>query len=260
MKITVCGKGGCGKSTIAALLAMALASKGMMVIVMDCDESNYGLKQHLVMELPEPMIDSIGGKTDVYRRMFAGSLADIPMFHDHPLRMSDIDPKFISERNGIRLTCSGKVKAADESCACPFFISIGQFFAQLQLDEDEIILIDTEGGIEHFARGTDDSTDTVVMVVDPTYKSIVLSKKIADIAGGIGKPVYYILNKMDDAVLPMVEEGIPDRSLVIGIVREDADLEEDALDGNEVDADSDVIRDIVARLPFRRCLQEAVSL
>lgn len=57
---------------------------------------------------------------------------------------------------------------------------------------------------------------------------------------------------MDDEVLPKVEEGIPDRSRVVGIVHEDEVLEEDALDGKEVDADSGVIRGIVAKLPFRR--------
>lgn len=47
MKITVCGKGGCGKSTVTSLLAKALARRGKEVLVIDSDESNYGLHQRM---------------------------------------------------------------------------------------------------------------------------------------------------------------------------------------------------------------------
>ena len=43
MKITVCGKGGCGKSTVSALLAKEFERMGKTVLVADSDESNYGL-------------------------------------------------------------------------------------------------------------------------------------------------------------------------------------------------------------------------
>lgn len=51
-KITVCGRGG-GKSTITVLLTKEMVSREMKVLVVDCDESNYGLHQQLVMELPQ---------------------------------------------------------------------------------------------------------------------------------------------------------------------------------------------------------------
>ena len=43
MKICVCGKGGSGKSTIAALLANGLKTGGKQVLVLDSDESNGSL-------------------------------------------------------------------------------------------------------------------------------------------------------------------------------------------------------------------------
>ena len=52
MKIAICGKGGCGKSTTVALLSLALASTGKEVLVVDSDESNYGLHRQLRMDLP----------------------------------------------------------------------------------------------------------------------------------------------------------------------------------------------------------------
>ena len=52
MKIAVCGKGGCGKSTVTSLLAKALARRGKEILVIDSDESNYGLHRQLGMKLP----------------------------------------------------------------------------------------------------------------------------------------------------------------------------------------------------------------
>ena len=42
-KIAVCGKGGSGKSTVAALMARGLQDRGARVLVVDSDESNPGL-------------------------------------------------------------------------------------------------------------------------------------------------------------------------------------------------------------------------
>ena len=52
MKIVICGKGGSGKSTISALLAREIAKKGNEVLVVDTDESNFGLYKQLGFEQP----------------------------------------------------------------------------------------------------------------------------------------------------------------------------------------------------------------
>ena len=60
MKLAICGKGGSGKSTIASLLAKEYAKQGGKVLVIDCDESNYGLHQQLGMALPKTFIEHFG--------------------------------------------------------------------------------------------------------------------------------------------------------------------------------------------------------
>ena len=61
MKIAVCGKGGCGKSTVTTLLAKCLAARGKEVLVIDSDESNYGLHRQLGMEVPGDFTGYFGG-------------------------------------------------------------------------------------------------------------------------------------------------------------------------------------------------------
>ena len=81
MKITICGKGGCGKSTITSLLAKALARRGKEVLVIDSDESNYGLHRQLGMDHPGDFTGYFGGKENVlndaikiYSSVFSGNL------------------------------------------------------------------------------------------------------------------------------------------------------------------------------------------
>ena len=69
MKIAVCGKGGCGKSTVTSLLAKALARRGKEILVIDSDESNYGLHRQLGMKLPRDFTDYFGGKQNVLNDM-----------------------------------------------------------------------------------------------------------------------------------------------------------------------------------------------
>ena len=43
----ICGKGGCGKSTVVALLSKEIAERKNKVLVIDSDESNIGLHSRL---------------------------------------------------------------------------------------------------------------------------------------------------------------------------------------------------------------------
>lgn len=54
MKIAVVGKGGAGKTTIAAIVARTLARRGLEVIALDCDVNpNLGLALGLGLEQTE---------------------------------------------------------------------------------------------------------------------------------------------------------------------------------------------------------------
>lgn len=71
MKITVCGKGGCGKSTVSALLAKEFERMGKTVLVADSDESNYGLHRQLGVKLPRDFTEFFGGKEKAFKTMMA---------------------------------------------------------------------------------------------------------------------------------------------------------------------------------------------
>ena len=68
MKICICGKGGSGKSTVVALLAVELRRRGKRVLVVDSDESNAGLYWMLGLDKPPvPLMELAGGKRNIQR-------------------------------------------------------------------------------------------------------------------------------------------------------------------------------------------------
>jgi len=70
MKISVCGKGGSGKSALTSLLTNQAISKGLGVLVLDSDESNSGLLKMLGFENPPlPLMELIGGKKKLKEKM-----------------------------------------------------------------------------------------------------------------------------------------------------------------------------------------------
>lgn len=56
--------------------------------------------------------------------------------------------------------------------------------------------MDMEAGIEHFGRGIDNGVDLILIIIDPSYESLQLSKKIGELSESIRKPFYYVLNKV----------------------------------------------------------------
>jgi CO dehydrogenase nickel-insertion accessory protein CooC1 len=66
MKISVCGKGGSGKSTLVTLLANQAVARGLSVLVVDADESNTGLFRLLDFDQPPvPLMELAGGKKKI---------------------------------------------------------------------------------------------------------------------------------------------------------------------------------------------------
>lgn len=102
MKIAICGKGGRGKSSTTALLAKALVRAGKRVLVVDSDESNYGLHHQLGMELPKDFTAFFGGKKNVLKDMMLSNF--VRRFFDGPWSLSDIpEGQGPSGRRGLRL-------------------------------------------------------------------------------------------------------------------------------------------------------------
>ena len=217
MKLILCGKGGCGKSTISALLARAYEARGYQVLVIDSDESNFGLHKQLGLALPEDFTHYFGHKKGI----FADGAADVfePGWH-----LEDIPADYMSVDGGVRLMAIGKIADAGEGCACAMGALAKTLLEHLRLREKEVVIVDTEAGVEHFGRGVDRYADAILMVADPSYESIQLAGKISEMGRTFEKPVYIVLNKVDDQQRQLMEAALPNREAVIAAIAPDSEI------------------------------------
>ena len=91
-----------------------------------------------------------------------------------------------------------------------------------------------EAGVEHFGRGTDNSVDGILMIVDPSFESLRLSAKIADLSTSIGKPIWFCLNKLTEETVQMMEEEVGKHGAIIGRMPLNHDLALAGLTGTEL--------------------------
>lgn len=203
MKISVCGKGGSGKSVLTSLLANQAISHGLGVLVIDSDESNSGLFKTLGFgNPPVPLMELIGGKKKLKEKM-----RNPNVLAESHLSVKDIPSQHLIRRNGLMLVSIGKILQALEGCACPMGVLSREFLKKLRLGEKEIAIVDMEAGVEHFGRGIDEGIDRVVLVVEPSFESIAVAEKIKGLASGLDKAVSAVLNKIDSEKIAHKLEG-----------------------------------------------------
>ncbi|MHC1755354.1 MAG: ATP-binding protein [Methanosarcina sp.] len=256
MRIAVCGKGGSGKSTISALLAKQMA-KTKNVLVLDIDESNYGLHSQLGMAAPRDLMEYFGGKKGFKEKQklapkktqFWGLAAENnagqpekqqSRFFEKRWSFSDIPPEFVENKGNLRLMAVGKIHDYGEGCACPMGVLTREFLENLDLGKDDIVIVDTEAGTEHFGRGVDKDFDLILVVIDPSYESLKLSKKFDEFGAQCGCGVYFVLNKVEPDIREEMLSSV-DCVNVVAEIPAKRELFKASLKGEELDLELEEI-------------------
>ncbi len=197
MKLAVTGKGGVGKTTLTALLAQGYADMGRQVLAVDADPSPclagaLGFPPELREQLkPIAEMDSL-----IEERTGAKPGTVGGFFTLNP-RVDDIPERFSVLHRGVRLLEMGSVDMGGSGCICPESAMLKTLFTHLLFRQDEILLLDMYAGVEHLGRATVDFVDAMLVVVEPTRRSLGTAAQIKKLANDIGlQRLYLVGNKV----------------------------------------------------------------
>jgi CO dehydrogenase maturation factor len=204
VKIAISGKGGVGKTTIAAMLAYLFAKDGYDVTAIDCD-SSINLPAVLGVGDIRPMSEL----EEVIEERVRGPLGT---FRYNP-KVDDVFEEY-SKRNefGIKVLALGTIEKGGEGCFCPQNAFLRAILRHAIFREKDVLLLDMEAGIEHLGRGTARGVDLLIAVVEPGMRSVETLKRIKKLAADIGiERVGVVVNKYIDSdgarkLLEMIEE------------------------------------------------------
>lgn len=183
MKIAFAGKGGVGKTTLAAWTADLLAARGHDVWMVDADTAlslgqASGLK---TAALPVPLIQ----REDLVRERIGSGIINLnPDVDDLPEKLSVPVPGRGPGRK--RLLVMGTVAGAGGGCACGANALLKALLSHLVLERGEWVLVDLEAGIEHLGRGTVSGVDALTIVSEPSRRGLETAASIGAMARELG--------------------------------------------------------------------------
>lgn len=186
MKIAITGKGGVGKTTLAALLAKALAQRGFRVFAIDADP-DANLASMLGVPDPDSLRPIVEMKELIKERVGATS-QDIGAYFTLNPRVDDIAEQYGILVDGIRLLVLGHLPKARGGCACPENVFLRELVNHALLQKEEVVILDMEAGLEHLGRGTAEGVDVMLIVVEPSRQSIETAQRIHTLAEELGVP------------------------------------------------------------------------
>ena len=214
MKIAVTGKGGVAKTTYAATLARLYAAEGRKVLAADVDpDANLGL----ALGFDEETLDSIVPISRMRKLVEerTGANSENQFYRLNP-KVDDIPDTYGKVCNGVKLLVLGTVETGGGGCVCPEHVMLKRIINNMVLHRDDVVIMDMEAGLEHLGRGTTESVDQFIVVIEPGARSIQTYKNVKRLASDLGvKQVRVVANKVrneeDEA---FVKSKIPEEDLL----------------------------------------------
>lgn len=209
--VAVSGKGGTGKTTVSALLVQSLVEAGVRpVLAVDADP-NANLHEALGVVVRE----SLG---EMREEAFQKSI---------PPGMSRTDyiryrfRRALVESEGFDLLAMGRPEG--EGCYC-FANDLLRTCMRLLEKDYQVVIIDSEAGMEHISRGTIGYPDLLLIVTDPGARGMRTAARIMQIARSLGMsstPMRLVVNRARQTGAATIP-GLPE---VIATIPEDPRVE-----------------------------------
>jgi CO dehydrogenase maturation factor len=219
--IAIAGKGGTGKTTVAALLVKLLSKKGL-VLAVDADPST-----NLSQALGLPLDDS--RTVGRIREKMAEDVSKDRLSPDigKPEYLYSKVVESLIESKGFDLLTMGRPEGPGCYCASNEFLRA--CLDKLVKDyKYNYVVMDCEAGMEHISRQTTRDVDVLLIMSDPTVKGVTtgarMKKLIGEMRSNVGK-VGLVVNRVRGELSPEIKKVIDESGLqIVAIIPEDPDM------------------------------------
>ena len=210
MKLAVAGKGGVGKTLIAGTLARLFAKDNYKVLAIDNDNAmNLSYTLGYEEEKKTEIVPIKELRTLIEERTTVAGAG--PGVYNLNPDVSDIPEKYTVEGpDGIKLLVLGSIEEPATGCLCPENAIIKTLLYNLLVKRDEVVIVDFEAGLEHLGRGTAKGIDVLLVIAEPSQKSLDLSAKIIELSKKLGViNIFLVANKViDDSQVEIMNERV----------------------------------------------------
>jgi len=184
VKLAVSGKGGVGKTTLAAMIIRELSGRGFKILAIDADpDANLG--QALGLDGWE-RITPISQMRQLIAERTESQPGSYGTFFKLNPKVDDLPDELSLKKDNIKLMVLGGVVKGGGGCICPESTLLKALVTNVLLFRDEHLVLDMEAGVEHLGRGTARAVDRLIVVVEPGRRSMDTARHIKSLAADIG--------------------------------------------------------------------------
>ncbi len=211
-RIAMAGKGGTGKTTVAALVLRYLVEHGRTpVLAVDAD-ANANLNEVLGL----PLEHTVGEAREEMKR--GGGMVDMTKDQLIEMRINQC----LVEADGFDLISMGQPEGPGCYCAANNLVA---HFMEVLSKNYPYILIDNEAGMEHMSRLTTKDVDLLVLVSDPSWRGIQAARRLKDLAAQlkivVGRAVL-VVNRAVNGLPERTQQEIAAQGLdLVGVIPQD---------------------------------------
>jgi CO dehydrogenase maturation factor len=246
--IALAGKGGTGKTTVAAFVIHLLTQHtGSPILAIDADPA---MNLHLALGMPMPATvgDIREEMTEVVQQKQLGVAISRHDYLQHEVQMA------LEEGDKVDLLAMGRPEGQGCYCAANHLLrtvvdDIGKSY--------EYVVVDNEAGMEHISRRTTRDVDVLLVVSDPTVRGLRAAEVILALADDIEVNVHkkmFVLNRVINELPDSFKNEINNLDVEVGaLIPADSSI-------NELDVLGEPLVNLNGDSPAYKAIEELVEI